>query len=461
MDEENPQDVGRKGIRREVWRLAWPVIVANVLQTFTTIVDLIMVGTLGKEAVAAIGLGGQVLFFAMSMMIAVSAGTIALVARHTGAEEIEGANLALRQSILMGLLLSLPIMTVGLTFSREIIGVFGMTPTVTAQGALYVSTVFLAIPFLFTSFLSTAALRGAGDTKTPMLVGALINVVNFVVNYTLIFGNFGFPALGVQGAAIGTAISFGVGSAVYLVLFTNRRVRLEFPRGGALYDPRTMKRILRVGLPALAEQVTIQVGFLIYTALIVVYGVSNGTADSTAAVSAHFVGLRVESLAFMPGFGFAMAATALTGQNLGAKNAQAAERSALESARLSLITMGAIAIILFIGAEQISYVFIQDPEVISLAAVWIRIHGLTIPGIAIFFTLAGGLRGAGDTRWPMIASVLGIYVVRLPAAMLLGSSGLLDVAVVGVWLGLFADYYVRAAIIGWRFRSGRWKAVEV
>ncbi len=203
----------------------------------------------------------------------------------------------------------------------------------------------------------------------------------------------------------------------------------------------------------MTEQVTIQVGFLIYTFLVVGYG--------TTALAAHQVGLRVESLAFMPGFGFALAATALTGQNLGAKDPAGADRSARESTRLSLYVMGGIGAVLFIGAEAISWVFIQDPDVIELAAIWIRIHGLAIPGIAVFFTLAGGLRGAGDTRWPMMASIIGIYAVRLPTAVLLGNSGWLEVAVMGVWFGLFADYYVRAAIVGGRFRTGRWKAIEV
>ncbi len=182
---------GEKGeLRRSVLNLAWPVIVANSLQVLAGTVDLIMVGRLGVADIDALGAGVNLVFFSSTVMIGVSAGTIALVARAFGAKNPREADHFLLQSLIAGVLLSLPVVVVGILFAPIIVAPFSPTREVQDLAATFVSTIFLSTPFLFIIFLSTAALRAAGDAKTPMLLGVVENLVNFGINYTLIFGNF-------------------------------------------------------------------------------------------------------------------------------------------------------------------------------------------------------------------------------------------------------------------------------
>src|SRR6266545_1880793 len=186
-------------------------------QSLTTTIDVIMVGSLGAEApaaVAAVGFGGQFIFLFFSIMISVSAGTIALVARAIGRHDIDEANHVLKQSFVLGAFVSVPLTLMGLVFAEPILAGFGAAPDVVALGAAYTRIVSLVVFFQFISFLGNAALRGAGDTVTPLWIGVLVNVVNFGINVNLIYGNAFVPRLGVPGAAIGTSISYVVGALI-------------------------------------------------------------------------------------------------------------------------------------------------------------------------------------------------------------------------------------------------------
>ncbi len=438
-------------LRRTILHLAWPVILANFLQTFTTTVDVLMVGRLGPLAVASLALGSQLLFLAFSTMLALSAGTVAVVARHIGAGEHREASQALKASLVLGIILSIPVTLVGVGLSEQMIRIFRPEEAVVQLGATYVRTVFLGIPFLFLSFLSAAALRGAGDMKTPLYVGGLVNLVNFLVNYTLIFGNFGFPALGVQGAAVGTATSYAVGSALYLPIFLSGRRTLRLRVPGPLWNPEMTRRVLRVGSPAALEQVSLQIGFTVWVFFIVGFG--------TVALAAHQIGARIQFLIFLPGLGYAMAATTLVGQSLGARDPVQAEKSGWESVKLAVLTTGALSVVTFIFAEQLARLFIDDPEVIALAAIWIRLYSIGIPAFGLFFTVSGALRGAGDTRWPLYTSTMGVLAIRLPLSYYLGY--LTPLALLGVWSSMVLEYYVRAAIIVARYSRGAWKTITV
>ncbi len=436
---------------RAIWDLAWPVIVANLLQTLTMTVDVIMVGRLGAEAIASVGLGMQIMFVAMAVMMALGMGTIALVSRHIGAMEPKRADNVLRQSLYLGIFLSIPIMFIGYFLASHILILYGAEAEVVSLGSSYIRTLSLAAPFTFVSFLSIAALRGTGDTKTPMFVGAGINLVNVVLNYVLIFGNFGFPRLGVLGAAIGTACSFVFGAFTFLLIFLSGKKDLRL-RPKLLPPDRTdLRRIIHVGGPAALEQLVIQSGFVIYTVMVVSFG--------TEVYAAHQVGMRIQSLSFMPGMGFSMAAAALVGQSLGAKQAEEAEKFGKGCTKLAVGTMATISVFIFIFAEVVALVFTDSSEVIAYASSWIRILALGIPPIAVFFTFAGALRGAGDTKWPLYASLTGLYGARLPLAYFLGYHTFLGIY--GIWLAMILEYYVRSSIISVRFSKGKWKEIEV
>ncbi len=444
----------RTDARRAIASLAWPVMVSNLLQTLTTTVDVIMVGALGPEgpaAIAAVGFGAQFLFLYFAIMISISTGTVALVARAIGARDQNLADHVLKQSLVLGAAIALPLTALGLTIARPILVAFGATPDVIGMSVSYVSILSLVTFFMFVNFVGGSALRGAGDTRTPLAVGVLVNVVNFGVNVTLIFGNFGAPRLGVTGAAIGTSLSYIVGAFAFLALFLRGRGRLHLSLRGRWVAMDTIRRVFRIGAPAALEQVLLQVAFFVWLGMVFQFG--------TEVVAAHQIGLRIQSFAFMPGFGFAMAATALVGQNLGAKTPAEAERSGWEATKLSVVVMAGIAATIALAAPWLARVFSGDPVVDSWTVVWIRIHAASIPAIGVYFTLDGALRGAGDTRYTLLTSALGMYGVRLPLALGLGFAA--GLGVVGVWIPLVIEYYARSAIIARRFRSGRWKHIAV
>jgi putative MATE family efflux protein len=440
--------------RTSVFQLAWPVIIANLLQTLTTTVDLIMVGHLGAEsdaAVAAVGVGAQFIFLFFSVMISVSAGTIALVARAIGANDVEQADHVLKQSLVLGALLSLPLTVFGIIFAEPMLAAFGATPNVLALGSVYIRIISLVVFFQFIGFLGNAALRGAGDTVTPLWIGVLVNVVNFGVNVNLIYGNAVVPRLGVSGAAIGTSISYVVGALTLLVILVRGRGRLRLHLTGGWVHMDMVRRIFRIGWPAATEQIALQVAFFLWVVMVFKFG--------DAILAAHQIGLRIQSFAFMPGFGFALAATTLVGQNLGARDPDHAEKSGWEAAKFSVAVMSGIAVGIFVFAEPIARVFIGDPTVVAYSITFIRIHAVSIPAIGLFFAIDGSLRGAGDTRFPLVTSLSGMYFVRLPLCVLLGF--VLGWGIVGVWIPLVIEYYYRCAVISTHFRRGKWKTLRV
>jgi len=447
-------DASANAPRTSVFQLAWPVMVSNLLQTLTTTVDLIMVGSLGAEApaaVAAVGFGAQFIFLFFSVMISVSAGTIALVARAIGANDFAQADHVLKQSLVLGALLSFPLTLFGVVFAEPMLAAFGAESDVVSLGGAYIRIISLVVFFQFIGFLGSAALRGAGDTVTPLWIGVLVNVVNFGINVNLIFGNAFVPRLGVPGAAIGTSISYVVGALILVAILLRGKRRLKLRLSGDAVHMETVKRIFRIGWPAALEQILLQVAFLLWVGMVVVFG--------TEVLAAHQIGLRIQSFAFMPGFGFAIAATALVGQNLGAQRPEAAVRSGWEAAKFSVAVMSAIAIGIFAFAEPIARAFIGDPIVVGYSVTFIRIHAISIPAVGVFFAIDGALRGAGDTRFPLMASLSGMYLVRLPLSAILGFG--FGLGIIGIWIPLVIEYYYRSAVIATHFRRGRWRTLRV
>jgi len=440
-----------KNLDRELFSLAWPIILSNLLQTVTMFVDLVMVGQLGHEALAAVGLGGQVLFFVWAIIMGLSTGTIAIVARRSGEGKMKTADNVLKQSLVLGIILSIPAAVIGSVFGVQILSVFGAEDQVVSLGYEYISTVFLASPAIFVFIIASSALRGVGDTKTPLYVSVILNLINFTLNYCLIFGNFGFPRLGVQGAAVGTSIAFIASLLIYVFILSRPRSKIHLRRKGPTLTIKTIRSILRIGTPSALEQALIQFGFVIFIAYIVSFG--------TEALAAHNIGGRIQSLAFMPGFGFAVATTTMVGQSLGTKNPAKAERSGWEGTKLSLITMSSIGFLMIFMANPISRLFASDPVVVSLSIDWITLLAFAMPAIGIHFTMTGALQGAGDTKWPLYVSFIGLYLLRLPLAYVLGF--MTPLGVNGVWISMVLEYYVRAIIITSRFKKGKWKRISV
>jgi putative MATE family efflux protein len=461
MEDDPPSDAWAAGVAtaaqqsrsdllRTIWALAWPVIISFLLQSLVGLIDVLMVGRLGAAAVAAVGIGAQILSAVSVAMMAVATGTMALVARYIGAQQPHEAENVLCQSITAAFGLSIITILPVIAWASWLVTIFGLDASVNMQGTLFVRLVMLSIPQSAVVFIISSGLRGAGDTRTPLLIGVVVNVVNIVANYVLIFGKLGFPALGVGGSALGTTVAFTVGMLMGMALLARGDLVLRMALHHLWPHVRTIRRVLAIGYPAAAEQILMQVGFFLYLTFAARYG--------TSAVAAYVIGVRILALSFLPGFGFAAAAGALVGQSLGANDLELAERSGWESNRLAIYLMSACGVVLFLAARPIAVLFVDDPSVVTDAVSFIRTLAVAQPLMGIDSTMGGALRGAGDTRFPLVAVLVGFYGCRLGFAY---AAVLLHLSLPWVWFALMGDYIARAGLKAWRFQSGHWKHIAV
>jgi putative MATE family efflux protein len=438
-------------LRRTTWALAWPVIFSFSIESFVGLVDMLMVGRLGPIAVAGVGVGVQILGAVDSVMFAVGTGALAIVARHTGAGERGAAEETLRQAIFGAFAVSLVAIVPVEIWAPALVAAFRVDAAVVEAATAFLRLVLLGVPAAAVLFVIVSCLRGAGDTRTPLTIGLVVGVVNVVAAYVLIFGRLGLPALGVEGAAVATALAFTAGAALGIVLLARGDLVLRLRRTSFAVDAAILRRLFRIGYPAALEHLLMQIGFFVY----IVFAAHHGTA----AMAAYFIGVRILALSFLPGVGFAAAAATMVGQNLGARRPHEAERSGWAALRLSVTLMSACGVLIFAAARPIARVFVDDPAVIAAAISFIRVLAAVQPLMAIDFTLGGALRGAGDTRFPLVAVFLGFYLCRLGSAAVVTFGLRLDV--VWLWLALVGDYLVRSVLKAERFRSRAWQRIRL
>jgi putative MATE family efflux protein len=439
----------RTGTTRRIWQLAWPAILTNLLQSTVGLVGVGIVGRrLGPAAVAATGIGNRFFFFQQVVLMAVTAGTAALVARAWGAGDRTEAERVTRTSLWLALALALALALPCMVFADALAGIFRLDEETHALTATFIRWVSVSAPFLAVSFVIGTALRAAGDTLTPLGLGALAMGVNIVALYGFVFGAFGLPALGVAGAALANDVALGVGALATLALWLRGRLAVGVGPAGQDFEPERVRRLLRIGTPAGLEQVAFQLGFTTFIWIVALYG--------NAANAAYQIGVQILSFSFLVGFGFSIAASTLVGQHLGAGDPAGAERSGWRAMWLAIAVMVVFGSAIIVFAEPIARLLIDDDEVVRLSVVFIRILGSVQALMAIEFTLGGALRGAGDTRFPLFVVLAGMVVMRLGTAVTLRRFGL---GVEWIYAALLADYVVKAGMLIWRYRSGRWKTV--
>lgn len=439
-------------IGRTVNRLAWPVIAENLLQTLLGVVDMMMVSQLGAAAVAGVGAASQVIWVINSAFGAVTVGTTVLIAHAIGAGDTPLANRVLKQSVILAAIIAVALGAIGYLWSNEILFLMGAELDLAEAGSVYLRIVLEMGLFMIAMFVISAALRGAGDTQTPMRVTALINVVNVIVAYGLIFGRFGLPRLGVAGSAWGASIARVVGTVIMVTVLLRGKVPISARgRDGWRPDLPLIRRLVRVGVPSMIEQLLLSGGMLLHGVLVIGMG--------TKIYAAQRITFQIISLSFMPGFGFAMAATTLVGQSLGARNPQRARLATWRSAFSAFLWMSAMGLLAAVFGRVVMRLFSDDREIIEMGATALAVLALTQPFQAFAQVLAGALRGAGDTRYPMWVTTAGIWLVRLPLAYLFGPVMGMSLAV--IYVSNVMDSILRAALAAVRFQRGRWQEIAV
>ena len=408
--------LARAAMYARVIGLAWPIIAQNLLETMVGVVDTILVARLGATATAGVGTALQVLFFLLSILSAVTIGASIMVAHAIGARDARAAVGVAKQAIIWGLLGALPLALLGALGAGQIIGAFGVTPGVAAVGASYLRITMITLPGLMLIFICGALLRGAGDTRTPMLVGIVDNLINAGLAWALIYGHVGLPALGADGSAWAAATSRLVGAAILLTVLTRGRGLLRL-RGRAGWRPRfaAVRQTLALGVPAAIEQTLIATAFTVFTIIIAALG--------TSALAAQRITFNALSVGFLPGFGFSIAASTLVGQSLGAGHPLAARAAARAAAAWAAIWMGGMALLFLLLAPPIMRLFTDDAAVRDLGARSLRVLACSLPIWGQSFVWTGALRGAGNTRLPLICNTAGMWLGVGFAFVLVGVFG--------------------------------------
>ncbi len=439
-------------LNRQLFELAWPSLVENLLQTMLGFVDLVFVGQLGADAIAGVGLGNQLMTLLQVLFMGLAVGNTALVARAIGAGDPVDAERVAKQSLLLTGIISIAVAVVGFLYSDAIIRVMGATENVTEIGGAFLRVVSVFSIVMGVMLIGGGTLRGAGDTRSPMMITALINVINIALDYLLIFGNFGFPNLGAVGSAVATTIARGVGAALILFVLFQRGAVLQLPlRGRWSLSRETFDRVLNIGGPAAAEQIVFQLGFLTFSAIAIFLG--------TDDLAAQQVAFNISNLSILPAFAFGVAATTLVGQNLGAHDAERAEASAWQALKSGMVWMVLMGVGFFVWRGWLVGLYTNDPSVQKLGEMCLIFIALAQPLQAVAVITASALRGAGDTRAILVFTFIGIWVVRVALGYLIGI--VLGLGLFGLWLGWIADFITRATLIFLRFRDGQWKLVQV
>lgn len=441
----------RRRLAREVMELSGPAIGEQLLWTAVQMTALIIVGRLGPEAIAAVGVSNQLNWLLTSGFFALGSGTTTLVSRFIGSGDRALAYEATRQAIVVALGVAILVVACGFVLTPQLLWFMGAAPDVSPLASQYLRLSLVASLFLSINTCYAAALRGSGDTKTPFKVGLAGALFNILVMWLLVYGRFGLPQMGVAGAGLGLIISYALIFGVYSGLFARDRLAIRLSMLGYRFDTALVRRLLAVGLPAALEQLLMSGGMTVFARLVMSLG--------TIAYASHQVSANITSLSYMTGMGFSMAATTLVGRSLGEDRPDRAEAYARMTQRIGILMMSALAAGFFLLGPILVRFYTDEAEIIQQGAMILKIAAFAQPAIASYSILAGALRGAGDTRYPLYITFAGIWTMRIGTAYVLVNT--FHMGLTGVWLAVNLDQWVRTLLVMLRFGSGRWKTVRV
>jgi putative MATE family efflux protein len=439
----------RSGTGREIWRLAWPVMLSQVLVTIVGLVDIAMVGRIGPKAQAAVGYAGQFFALVQSALFAVGFACVAVMARAIGAKDLQRARSGLAGSLILAILVAIAFSIGILAAPRTVLGWLSAAPEVADLAIPYLQLVMLGSVLMAVALTLESALRANRDTKTPMRVAVAVTAVKLGLNALLIFGAFGFPRLELIGAGIATVASQVVAVAAFALVFL--RQPKTSPLAIRCSDLAGVRALLpdlfRIALPGVAERLIMNLALLSYFGVLGQYG--------TVAVAAYTVGVRILAFSWIPGTAYAQAVATLIGQSLGAGDRAGATKAGWRAANLALATAVVLGLVCAFAREPLARLFTSDPETIAALGPFMLCLAIAQPFLQLHFTLGGAHRGAGDTWTPLVAAFVGNWVFRVPFSFL--ASEVTQLGLVAVWAVLILDHVSRAAWLLVSFRRGKWQ----
>lgn len=449
-----PEGVTNRMMYADVVRIAWPSMVELLLTQLASMVDLMMVGQLGAWALTSVGLTTQPKFLFMTIFMAMNVGATAMVARNKGAGRQDKANMVMRQALMITFFSAIAMSAIGYFASQQMVQFMGATDAESLRGG----TVYLQIqmigflPMALTTTI-TAVLRGVGDSRTAMIYNVVANVVNVILNYFLIYGHMGFPEMGIAGASLATILGQLVACIMGFVAIMRKRsgyLHLNL-RDGFKPDKEAITSIVKIGFPAMVEQLVMRAGMIIYSKTVASLG--------TVAFATHQVCMSIQALSFMNGQAFGVSATSLVGQCLGKKRPDMAEEYSKRTRRVGMMVSLCLAASFFFFSRPIVALYNDDPQIIQMGAMILMFVALIQPFQASQFILSGVLRGAGDTRAIAVITFMTVLLVRPGLALIM--INLLNWGLPGAWIALVADQLLRSLLVWLRYSTGKWKTIKV
>ena len=450
--------LNKKQIKQDVVKIAGPVFVELLLGTLFGMIDMIMLGRISDSniataSIAAVGIANQLIFIGLSLVQSLNVGATAMIARYIGAKREDRIELVVKHIIILTqIFLVVPILLIGLGFTNNVMKFFGAQSDTVLIGSGYFRVVTLGFLFQSFNFSVFASLRGTGDTKTPMNINLKVNLLNVIGNAILIYGLFGFPKLGVTGAAISTTISQIVASIMLFKYLIKKEstIYINFKNKFKI-DKNIIYNLVKIGLPASLEQIAMRLGLLAFSKIVASLG--------TVAYATHQICISILNLSFTPGQSFGIAASTLTGQSLGAEEPNIAEKYIKTCGKIGAIISAIMAVMFFFFGFNIASLYTNSMKVAKEASTVLKVMAFVQPFQCSQLIYAGGLRGAGDTVWTLISTFSGILVIRLVFTYYFVI--VLGYGLVGAWLSVLIDQFIRWALILIRFKTNKWKYITI
>jgi putative MATE family efflux protein len=441
-----------------VWKLAWPSMLTNIVGGLQGIVDHVLVGHLvGYTANAAIGVAWQLIIVVIIFINSLFAGMSVLVARFAGAGEPGKVNRTVYQAFLTSIGLALLVIApLGYALSPALLDLVNAEPAVQTEALPFLRVMFLFSSGMLVFYMLSGALRSAGDARTPMVLGVATTVLNLVLNLVLIPGLGPIPAFGTVGSAMGTVIASWLVALYAMVKLWRGDWVVSLPRGGG-YGPdwRIIRELFRFGLPAGIQGIAMNVGGVL------LLGFIGSLARSAAAQAAYaVVYTQLFSLVTWTSLGLMGAAGAVAGQNLGAGQAERAERSVHLAARYALAGAAFIGLFYLLLPRELLAIFgMSERAAVEIGVELLRVLSLSGLFVAVALTYTGGLQGTGDTRSPLYISIVSQVIVPLGICFVLQRLGRLDP--IDIWVAILVGHATRCALSVARFNQGRWREIAV
>ncbi len=439
-------DSQNKEHTRRILILSMPVILENLLQSLLGTVDTYFAGQMQDQAIAAINITNLVMNLFLALYTAISIGTAAIVSRNIGSKSYDKASLAVYQSILFGSGIGILVGVFCLLSCSLILKISGAQQEILNCAKPYFLIVAVPSVFLCLSIVLSSCLRAAKDTKTPLLATVFANIVNILMN--ILFIQLG---MGIFGLGLATTISRILATLILLIRLKHHRNFVKLKKGKKGLNLPMLRAIAYVGIPAGIEKLVMRLGQLVYNGMILSLG--------TAAYVAHSVAGNIESYTYIPAMGFGVAAATFVGISLGEKRPEQAKALTFQSNCIATLCMVLLGAVMFVFAPQLVSIFTQTQQVQENAVQVLRLIAFFQPFSALTQILTSALQGAGDTRFPMIATLVGIWGVRVGCGYLFAV--VFGWGLFGVWCGYGLDLVLRSVLLLIRFQHGKWQQVKI